>query len=255
MIFYFSATGNSKYVATKIATELKEDIISITECIRNTEFAFSIKENEKCGFVTPTYFWGLPIIVNDFLEKLELQIPESCSPYIFHIVTYGTTTGQASYMLNNYLKKKGLSLSGRFSVQMPDTWTPVFNLSNREKVGKINQSAEKRINETSEQVKQGFIGDFSKKRVPLLAANICYGLYEKKRKTKNFKVEESCIGCGLCAKQCPIAAINMQAKIPMWINEKCTLCLGCLHHCPKFAIQYGRNTKKHGQYVNPNVKI
>ena len=26
-------------------------------------------------------------------------------------------------------------------------------------------------------------------------------------------------------------------------------CLGCLHKCPTFAIQYGRNTKKHGQYV------
>ena len=33
------------------------------------------------------------------------------------------------------------------------------------------------------------------------------------------------------------------------------MCLGCLHRCPKFAIQYGRNTKKHGQYTNPNVKL
>ena len=28
------------------------------------------------------------------------------------------------------------------------------------------------------------------------------------------------------------------------------MCLACLHHCPKFAIQYGKNTKKHGQYVH-----
>ena len=32
------------------------------------------------------------------------------------------------------------------------------------------------------------------------------------------------------------------------------MCLGCLHRCPEFAIQYGKNTKKHGQYMNPNVK-
>ena len=26
------------------------------------------------------------------------------------------------------------------------------------------------------------------------------------------------------------------------------MCLSCLHHCPKFAIQYGSRTQKHGQY-------
>ena len=33
------------------------------------------------------------------------------------------------------------------------------------------------------------------------------------------------------------------------------MCLGCLHRCPKFAIQYGSRTKKHGQYTNPKVKV
>ena len=46
----------------------------------------------------------------------------------------------------------------------------------------------------------------------------------------------------------------MQASKPVWVKDKCVMCLGCLHRCPKFAIQYGRNTKKHGQYANPNVK-
>lgn len=39
------------------------------------------------------------------------------------------------------------------------------------------------------------------------------------------------------------------------VEDGCVMCLGCLHRCPKFAIQYGKNTKKHGQYTNPNVKI
>lgn len=43
-------------------------------------------------------------------------------------------------------------------------------------------------------------------------------------------------------------AIEMQDKRPVWVKEKCTMCLGCLHRCPKFAIQYGKNTKQHGQY-------
>lgn len=81
-------------------------------------------------------------------------------------------------------------------------------------------------------------------------------IYDHKvRRTSHFHVENSCIGCGLCAKKCPVQAIALQGKKPVWIKEKCVMCLGCLHRCPKFAIQYGSKTKQHGQYTNPNVKV
>lgn len=55
--------------------------------------------------------------------------------------------------------------------------------------------------------------------------------------------------------KCPVKAIEMKNKKPVWVADKCVMCLGCLHRCPVFAINYGNKTQKHGQYINPNVKV
>ena len=38
---------------------------------------------------------------------------------------------------------------------------------------------------------------------------------------------------------------------PVWVKEDCTMCLGCLHRCPKHSIYYGNGkaTNSHGQYT------
>lgn len=76
---------------------------------------------------------------------------------------------------------------------------------------------------------------------------------ERSGKTSHLRLEEGCIGCGRCAANCPVQAIEMQERRPVWGKEKCAMCLGCLHRCPKFAIQYGGNTRRHGQYTHPKT--
>ena len=40
-------------------------------------------------------------------------------------------------------------------------------------------------------------------------------------------------------------AKSMKDVYPVWKETECEMCLGCLHRCPKFAIQYR----------NPNTAI
>ena len=251
MIFYFSATGNSKYVADRIAAATGDKTISITDCCKGDGFFFD-EADKTVGIVSPTYAWGLPIIVREFLQKLTLHTKPD---YLWFAATYGTTPGQTGRFAEDILKAKGLSVSARFSVKMPDTWTPIFDLSDKAKVSLINERAESEIDRIIEMVSGRETGDYMKSKIPLCLAKAVYGIeYDSMRKTKHFAVEDSCIGCGLCARNCLVSAIEIREKKPVWVKDQCVMCLGCLHHCPKFAIQYGKRTKRHGQYTHPVSK-
>ena len=248
MILYFSATGNSEYAAKRIASETDDITVSITDCYKKQIFSFD-EEYKTLGIISPTYSWGLPVIVTEFLQRLDLHYKPD---YIYYIATYGTTPGQTGKFADNILAPKGLSLSAKFSVKMPDTWTPIFDLSNKEKVRQINDNAEHEMDYIIKQIKHFANGDYMKNKLPYPLAKIGYTLeYDSMRKTKHFSVEDSCVGCGLCAKNCPAAAIQIKDRKPEWVKAQCVMCLSCLHHCPKFAIQYGKDTKKHGQYTHP----
>ena len=77
MILYFSATGNCQYVAARLAQADGQSTLSIVDCIRENRYAFA---DETIGIMSPTYDWGLPNIVREFLEKASLSdgIPVLC---------------------------------------------------------------------------------------------------------------------------------------------------------------------------------
>jgi len=67
--------------------------------------------------------------------------------------------------------------------------------------------------------------------------------------------QEKRIGCGICAKVCPVGNISMKdGKAVNGVN--CNYCLGCVHFCPHQAMEInGKPTPKERQYHHPKVSL
>ena len=109
MILYFSATGNCKYVAARLAEADGQEVLSIADCMREKRFAF---EDETIGVISPTYDWGLPSIVKEFLEQAVFQ-----TSYLYFVATYGTTPGATGAMAEEAIRGRGID--AYYSVRIP----------------------------------------------------------------------------------------------------------------------------------------
>jgi ferredoxin len=71
---------------------------------------------------------------------------------------------------------------------------------------------------------------------------------------KGFLADDTCSGCGICARACPAGNIVMQSGRPVW-QHRCQQCMACLQWCPKEAIQYGSKTRGRKRYHHPAIGL
>lgn len=256
MIFYFSGTGNSLYIAKSIAEQNNENLVSITATIREDKehYEYKLKDDELIGVVYPIYAWAPPKQVLQFIEKLKLS--NYNDNYIFTVATCGANIGNTIEVLDKTLKKKNLHLNSGFSVVMPNNYIISGDVDTKEvEASKLLKAEEViyTINDTIKhrkkdvyQIKKGFM--------PKILTSIVNPLFNKHAiNTKKFYVNDKCIGCGLCEKVCNCGTIKVQEK-PIWGNN-CSQCLACIHLCPTNAIQYGKGTEKKGRYKHPKITV
>lgn len=77
MIFYFSATGNSQWVAQYLSKAFNEPTCSVTDLLHvqaPDEISYLIQnQSEMLFFVFPVHSWGPAIVMRCFIRQLQLS--------------------------------------------------------------------------------------------------------------------------------------------------------------------------------------
>ncbi len=245
MLYYFSGTGNSRLVCEVLAEQLGEKYCSMLHPLSS--------EDEAVGIVFPVYAWGMPNVVQAFVEYILPSLLGHSNRYIYVIMTCGDDIGYTDSLVGKALKKCGRKLYAAFSVQMPNTYVclPGFDVDSVEVADRKLNAMRVIVPEIVRQInaRQATFdvvrGGFAWCKTYILRPLFNTFLTGDKR----FRVTRNmCISCGLCQSHCPVENIWMseRSNFPQW-KGKCTGCLGCYHICPRHAIQYGWFTKGKGQ--------
>lgn len=246
MILYFTGTGNSRYVARKIAEEINDEVVSINQLIKQESEDELISTNKPFIFVCPTYAWRLPKVVTEFIRKTKF----SGNNKVYFIMTCGEDTAKAINYIQKLCDDKGWELKGMAEIKMPENYIALFPVPDKETAKQIIEEADKLIYKIASDIRNE--NNFNIVAPSGLNGTIKSGItniafYKFIVHAKGFYSTNQCIGCGKCVNLCPLNNIILKNEKPTWKN-KCTHCMACISGCPTKAIEYKNKTQNKERY-------
>lgn len=246
MIMYFSATGNTRYVAESLAKALGDECVDLMRRMHDGDTS-PLSSEKPFVLCVPVYVDGMPLAVYSHIEKTPLL--GSKKAYV--VVTMGSHAGIAGRQAQKVFLAKHMEYGGCAEVTMPRNY--LVGLFPDEKP----ESIERKLGAAPEAVAR--IASAIASGVPCegrRASSLEYGLVLPFVRlwnrlgfpTRKFVANEACVSCGMCERVCPVRAIRMEGGAPVWVKRHCTHCMACIQNCPVRAIDYGKALQRKRRY-------
>ena len=243
IVFFFSGTGNSLKVAKDISKELENCEIASMAKLPNLT-----KQYDSIGFVYPTYFWGLPKKVIEFIKNINLE--NNKKAYFYAITTYGGSVGNAVYQLYELLlKKHNIKLNYGQKLQMFSNYVIIYDMS--KKINEITKKSNEKIIPIINSIKMKKNNRVNKLTKIFEFINKDF-IKKVSNMDKDYTVNDNCTGCTICEKVCPVKNIEMINNKPQY-KHHCENCIACIQFCPQKAINYKNATQNRRRYTNPEI--
>ncbi|MCR5599272.1 MAG: EFR1 family ferrodoxin [Ruminococcus sp.] len=245
MVLYFSATGNTEFLAKELSKRLGDSSLNLINRIKEQDFS-PVASDKPFVICAPVYICEMPRFLSAYLKKL----PLTGSDKVYFIMSSAGYSGISSYLAKKLAKRKGLRYMGCSEVVMPRNYF----------IGHYPM-------QSGEEIKQRLLNAYE--QVGSIADNIAKGkmlrsrhvyMFEKaitlpfnpvwsklKLKAKDFAATDKCVTCGRCVQVCPLNNISIKDGRPVW-SDNCTHCMACIGNCPAEAINYGNAGASKAKY-------
>jgi ferredoxin len=253
-IYYFSGTGNTLWSARRFAeligdAELHDMGVAMRPLLERPAQPVAPIEADKVVFLFPAYALQMPVGVSRFMRAVTVK-----SAYIAACVTCGSHQGGALAEASRIMKAKGTPLSFAGTIPAVENYIPLFGYPRRAVIERKTPRHIAATEECARAIKAGRTNTVSSFHPLCWFVSMLFHC-GRASMWKWYRVTDACTGCGACAKVCPVGAITMKNKRPVFSN-KCQQCLACLSWCQNNALYtYCRWRKGVKGWTNPNIKI
>lgn len=246
MILYFSATGNTEFIAKELAKQLEDECINLLDRVKTNDYTtlYSEKPYIICA---PVYVCEMPRFMSKYLKKQTFTGNKN----VYFIFTSGGYCGISGQLAKSMFRKKKMNYRGHAEFKMPRNYVAndAYPMLSTEEIEKRIVDSHEMLDSVVANIKAG--SKLTARHIFLFETLITVPFNpvwcKLKLRAKDFFSTDKCVGCGKCVKLCPLNNISLKEKKPVW-EDNCTHCMACIGNCPTQAIEYGNITQDKEQY-------
>ena len=246
MILFYSASGNTEYVARTLAKMLGDECIDLLDRIKKSDFT-RIYSKKPFVICTPVYVCDMPFFIRNYIKKL----PFRGSREVYYVFTSGGYAGISGLSAKKLTKRKNMIYKGHAELKMPSNHivSNAYPETEPDECIKRIKDCTAKAAEIADTIRQH--GRLRARHIFLfekaIAVPVGYYWIRYKQPSKDFYTTDKCVGCGKCSRLCPVNNIEMYKKRPVW-KAPCAHCMACISNCPFEAIEYADITQKKIKY-------
>jgi len=244
LTLYFSATGNTEYIARLFSRYMDAKCISIEA---DADFAHEIKNRDTIAFCYPIYGSRVPRNMREFVSE---HMSGLKGKKIIILITQMVFSGDGARVFTDMFEDGAIEVIYAEHINMPNNVgnIPVLLKASNRGIQRKFKKAEAKILIICDNIKKGivkkrgfsrfsqFLGSIQGKLWQGSSKKIIPGKYSVEHRAKNgVKIHKECTNCGLCTQICPVKNLK-QEQGRIVTKGNCIVCYRCVNRCPEKAI-------------------